>query len=180
MNTMQKGFTLIELMIVVAIIGILAAVAIPAYQDYTVRAKVSELIVAGSSVKSAISEGFQTNGMDGVKSAAQSAAKGSSTAPVSKYLKSIAVTDAGVITLTTTSDASLPTEAQNKTIIMSPYARGAGTGTTPGANAVLAAGAARSVEWACATTTSVQAESRLAALSAKGTLPAKYAPSECR
>ena len=63
MKSIQKGFTLIELMIVVAIIGILAAVAIPAYQDYTVRSKVSELIVAGSSVKSAISEGFQTGGM---------------------------------------------------------------------------------------------------------------------
>lgn len=180
MNTVQKGFTLIELMIVVAIIGILAAVAIPAYQDYTVRAKISELIVAGSSVKSAISEGFQTNGMNGVKSAAQSANKGTTATPVSKYLKSIAVTDGGVITLTTTADASLPTDAQGKTIVMSPYARAAGTGTTAGANAALAAGASGSVEWACATTTSVQAEARLAALSTKGTLPAKYAPSECR
>lgn len=167
-------------MIVVAIIGILAAVAIPAYQDYTVRAKISELIVAGSSVKSAISEGFQTNGMNGVKSAAQSANKGTTATPVSKYLKSIAVTDGGVITLTTTADASLPTDAQGKTIVMSPYARAAGTGTTAGANAALAAGASGSVEWACATTTSVQAEARLAALSTKGTLPAKYAPSECR
>lgn len=167
----QKGFTLIELMIVVAIIGILAAVAIPAYQDYTVRSKVSELIVAGSSVKSAISEGYQTNGMDGVKSAAQSATKGSSGTPVSKYLESIDVgDDTGVITLTTTADDSLPTDAQQKTIIMSPYAAGA----------PLAAGAEGSVEWACATTTSVQAEKRLAALSTKGTLPAKYAPSECR
>jgi type IV pilus assembly protein PilA len=58
-RTMQKGFTLIELMIVVAIIGILAAVALPAYQDYTVRAKVSELILAGSSAKTSVSEAAQ-------------------------------------------------------------------------------------------------------------------------
>ena len=179
MKSVQKGFTLIELMIVVAIIGILAAVAIPAYQDYTVRAKISELIVAGSSVKSAISEGFQTNGMDGVKAAAQSANKGSTAAPVSKYLKSIAVADnTGVITLTTTADASLPTEAQGKTIIMAPYARAAGT---TGANAALAAGASGSVEWACSAGTKVQADARLSGLiGTAGTLPAKYAPSECR
>ncbi len=61
MRAIQKGFTLIELMIVVAIIGILAAVALPAYQDYTVRAKVSELILAASSARTAISEKFQTN-----------------------------------------------------------------------------------------------------------------------
>ena len=57
----QKGFTLIELMIVVAIIGILAAVALPAYQDYTVRAKVSELILAGSAYKTAIAEKYQSD-----------------------------------------------------------------------------------------------------------------------
>jgi type IV pilus assembly protein PilA len=118
--------------------------------------------------------------MAGVSSAATSVTKGTSAAPVSKYLQSISASNTGVITLTTTSDASLPTDARGKTIIMAPYARAAGAGTTPGANAALAAGAAGSVEWACATTTSVQAESRLAALSAKGTLPAKYAPSECR
>jgi type IV pilus assembly protein PilA len=61
MRAIQKGFTLIELMIVVAIIGILAAVALPAYQDYTVRAKVSELILAASSARTAISEKFQAN-----------------------------------------------------------------------------------------------------------------------
>ncbi len=61
-RSMQKGFTLIELMIVVAIIGILAAVALPAYQDYTVRAKVSELILAGSSGKTALAESVQANG----------------------------------------------------------------------------------------------------------------------
>ena len=60
-RTMQKGFTLIELMIVVAIIGILAAVALPAYQDYTVRAKVSEMILAASAGRTTLSEAYATN-----------------------------------------------------------------------------------------------------------------------
>ena len=61
-RSMQQGFTLIELMIVVAIIGILAAVALPAYQDYTVRAKVTEVILAASSGKTVVSEAAQVNG----------------------------------------------------------------------------------------------------------------------
>jgi len=59
-RSMQKGFTLIELMIVVAIIGILAAVALPAYQDYTVRAKVSEVILAASAPRTTIAEFYAT------------------------------------------------------------------------------------------------------------------------
>lgn len=58
---LQKGFTLIELMIVVAIIGILAAVALPAYKDYTIRAKVSELILSASSARTCITEAYQGN-----------------------------------------------------------------------------------------------------------------------
>ena len=59
-NNVQKGFTLIELMIVVAIIGILAAIAIPAYQDYITRSKVTELITAGSACKASVSEYYQS------------------------------------------------------------------------------------------------------------------------
>src|SRR6267378_1170016 len=63
MRTIQKGFTLIELMIVVAIIGILAAVALPAYQDYTVRAKVSEVILALSACRTTVTEIYQSGGI---------------------------------------------------------------------------------------------------------------------
>ena len=61
MKSIQKGFTLIELMIVVAIIGILAAIALPAYQDYTIRSKVSELILAASAARTAITEKYQAD-----------------------------------------------------------------------------------------------------------------------
>lgn len=85
MQKMQKGFTLIELMIVVAIIGILAAVALPAYQDYTVRAKVSEIVLAASGGKTSVAEYFQTNSV----MPPDATASGVST-QASKYVTSVA------------------------------------------------------------------------------------------
>ncbi|ENX0155687.1 pilin, partial [Neisseria gonorrhoeae] len=95
MNTLQKGFTLIELMIVIAIVGILAAVALPAYQDYTARAQVSEAILLAEGQKSAVTEYYlnngewpKDNGSAGVASA--STIKG-------KYVESVTV-EKGVVT----------------------------------------------------------------------------------
>ena len=91
---MQKGFTLIELMIVVAIIGILAAVALPAYQDYTTRAKMTEVLSFAASGKTAVAEYFQSEGTLPV--ANEDAGLGVATDITSQYVESVTVTN-GVI-----------------------------------------------------------------------------------
>ncbi|EPT3806244.1 pilin, partial [Neisseria gonorrhoeae] len=101
MNTLQKGFTLIELMIVIAIVGILAAVALPAYQDYTARAQVSEAILLAEGQKSAVTEYYLNHGEwpennDSAGVASSSSIKG-------KYVESVTVTN-GVVTAKMKSD----------------------------------------------------------------------------
>ena len=121
-RTLQKGFTLIELMIVVAIIGILAAVALPAYQDYTVRAKVSEMILAASSARTTLSEVFSANGAFPPAASAPQYVPNAS----SKYVASVGYTLSGsnaVVTVASTT-AIGPTDAQSKTIALT------GTGNT--------------------------------------------------
>ncbi|HHP2432937.1 TPA: pilin [Neisseria meningitidis] len=97
MNTLQKGFTLIELMIVIAIVGILAAVALPAYQDYTARAQVSEAILLAEGQKSAVTEYYLNHGK--WPSDNSDAGVASSSTIKGKYVKSVEVKN-GVVTAT--------------------------------------------------------------------------------
>ena len=160
MKSVQKGFTLIELMIVVAIIGILAAVALPAYQDYTVRAKVTEAILAGSTCRTAVSEAFQSASTLPAGNAfgcEQNTAGTAASAP-SKYVLSVVTTGNGVITVTTTSDGSLK-EAASKQIDMTPLTS---TGAAAVANSVIGS-------WRCGPGST-----------AATAMPVKYLPASCR
>ncbi|EPF9446507.1 pilin, partial [Neisseria gonorrhoeae] len=97
MNTLQKGFTLIELMIVIAIVGILAAVALPAYQDYTARAQVSEAILLAEGQKSAVTEYYLNHGIWPENNSAAGVASASKI--IGKYVKQVEVKN-GVVTAT--------------------------------------------------------------------------------
>ena len=174
-RSIQKGFTLIELMIVVAIIGILAAVALPAYHDYTVRAKVSEAVIAGSSVKGLLSEAFQTDSVTGLNAAAVSYNAIPAAQKQSKYITDITITGAAtpwpiVVTIKADGLNGIPTTVSNQTIVFSPNVN----------KAVPVAASVGAIDWACASATNATATARLLTNRTLGTLLAKYAPSECR
>jgi type IV pilus assembly protein PilA len=178
LKTVQKGFTLIELMIVVAIIGILAAIAIPAYQDYTIRSQVTEGLNLAGAVKAAVAETYAQTGTwpASLTELGIVDAGGAETPPTGKYVSSVDLTaDPGTITITYSSPASggqANAVLDTLTLSLQPY-------VSPNADVVWRCGAASPPTGTGAVDTDGAGNASADSAAATSVLD-KYLPASCR